>query len=132
MHMKSPRILRIKSMNNDRSDKYCVQIKLRRDMMSQNSDLYENKMALFDNGDPEEFLLFIRNFNMFLKKSGKLTARANIQYLCTLVCGKALRQFDTFSDEVGSTTPENLTSIILVFGGVHPKMSPTTSFSGMY
>ena len=32
--------------------------------MSQKSDLYEFKSALFDNGDPEEFLLFIRNFNM--------------------------------------------------------------------
>ena len=30
--------------------------------MSEKSYLYEFKMALFDNGDPEEFLLFISNF----------------------------------------------------------------------
>ena len=33
---------------------------------SENSELYEFKMALFDNGDPEEFLLFIRNLTLLL------------------------------------------------------------------
>ena len=35
-------------------------------------------MALFDNGDPEEFLLFVRNFQMTLKASGALAASAKI------------------------------------------------------
>ena len=41
---------------------------------------------------------------------------ANIKHLCKLVRGEALRQFDTLSAEVGSTTPENLTPIILGLG----------------
>ena len=84
--------------------------------MSEKSDLYEIKMALFDNGEPEELLLFICNFCMTLEASGTLKAGAKIQYLCTLVHGEALRQFETLSDYVGIAISETLTYIILVFG----------------
>ena len=73
-------------------------------------------MALFDNGEPEEFLLFISNFNMTIKVSGTLNSGANIQYLRTLVRGWALIRFGTFYAEVGSATPEHLSSIILGLG----------------
>ena len=73
-------------------------------------------MALYDNGDPEEFLLFIQNFNMALKASKTLKAGVNIQYLPTLVRGEALRQFDTSFSEVVSSSPENMTSNILGLG----------------
>ena len=53
---------------------------------------------------------------MNIESSGTLNSGANIQCFCTLVRGEELRQFYTFSDEVGSATPENLTSIILGFG----------------
>ena len=76
-------------------------------------DLYEFKMDLFDNGETEEFLLFIRNFQMTLKASGTLASGANILCLHTLVCGKALHHIDTLSDEMGSITSEHLKSIIL-------------------
>ena len=44
-------------------------------------------------------------------KSGTLDTGANIQYLCTLVRGEALRHFDSFSDDVERTetlTAENI------------------------
>ena len=74
------------------------------------------KMALFDNGDPEEFLLFIRNFNTTIDASEKFVASAKIQYFCMLVQGEELCQFETLSTEVGSTTSENLKSNILGLG----------------
>ena len=74
------------------------------------------KLALFDNGDPEVFLLFIRNFNTTIDASEKLVASAKIQYFCMLVHEEELYQFDTFSTEVGSTTSENLKSIISGLG----------------
>ena len=46
--------------------------------MSEKSDLYEFNLTLFDNGDPEEFLLFVRKFNMNLKASQMLQAGAKI------------------------------------------------------
>ena len=48
-----------KSKNDTKVEKYCVEIKLRRDPTSEKSDLYEFKMDLFDNGDLEEFLFFV-------------------------------------------------------------------------
>ena len=111
--MEPPPITLIKSKNYEKPDKYCVKIKLRRDTTSQKSDLYEFKMALFDNSEPEEFLLFVSNFSMNPEAPVTLADGVKIQYLPTLVCGELLLQFDTLSAEVGSTTPENFTSIIL-------------------
>ena len=84
--------------------------------MLENSDFYESKMDLFDNGDPEEFFLFISNLNMTLQASGTYAAAADIQYLCTLLSGESLRQFDILSAEVGINTSENLKSIIQGLG----------------
>ena len=54
-------------------------------------------MALFDNGNPDDFLLFICNFYMTLEASVTLKYGAKIKYLCTLVRGEELRQFDALS-----------------------------------
>ena len=62
--------------------------------------LYEYKIALFDNGEPEELFLFIHNFHMNLETSGTLTAGAKIQYICMLVRVKALSQLGKLSVEV--------------------------------
>ena len=45
VHMDPPPIPLIKSNNDDKSDKDSIKIKLRRDPMSENLDLYELKMA---------------------------------------------------------------------------------------
>ena len=116
MHVDPPEIPLIESKKNYKWDKDCVKIKVCRDLMSQKSDLYEFKMALFDNGEPEELLLFIRNFNMTLKASGTLVAIASIQYLRTLVRLEALNQFGMMSAEVGCTTLEKPKNIILGLG----------------
>ena len=52
IHMEPPPILIIKSKNDAKSDKDSVKIKLLRDLTSNVLDIYEFKMALFDNGDP--------------------------------------------------------------------------------
>ena len=49
VHAETPPITFIQDNNNDKLDKSFVKIKLRRDLTSENSDLYEFKMALFDN-----------------------------------------------------------------------------------
>ena len=100
VHVDQPLIPLIKSNNNDKPHKDFVKIKLGRDLTSETLDLYEIKTALFDNGNPEEFLLFVINFNMTLKVLGTLKAEAKIQYICMLVCGEALCQFVALSIEV--------------------------------
>ena len=73
-------------------------------------------MAPFDNGDPEEFLLLIRNFNMNIAASGTLETAAKVQYLHTLLRGEALRKFDLMSADVESTNPLTVEAIILGLG----------------
>ena len=67
------------------------------------SDLYESKMSLLDNVKPDDLLLFVCNFNTILAASGTLEVDAKFQYLCTLVRGEALHQFDLLSDYVEGT-----------------------------
>ena len=62
----------IKIKHNDKSEKDFLKLTLCRDPTSEMSDFYEFKIVLFDNGDPEEFLLFVRNFNMTLEVSGMM------------------------------------------------------------
>ena len=87
-----------------------------RDTTSEKSDFYDLKNDLFDTGDPEEFLLFTRNLQMTLEDLRTITANAKIKYLCTLLCGETLHQFDTLCDQVGSTTTTHLNRIILGLG----------------
>ena len=56
MHVEPPLIPLTKSKNDEKLDKDGVKIKLCRDPTSQNSDLYEFKVDLFDNNKPEEFV----------------------------------------------------------------------------
>ena len=85
VHVEPPPIPLIKSKNDEKSDKYCAEIKLRRDPTSENSYLYGFKFSLFDIGDPEGLLLFISNFNITPKASGTLVSGAKVQYVRTLV-----------------------------------------------
>ena len=50
MHVEPPPIPLIKSNNDEKLDKHCVKVILHRDLTSEKSDLYEFKIALFDNG----------------------------------------------------------------------------------
>ena len=106
--------------------------KLRRDMTPEKLYIYEFKRALFDNSDLEEFLLFIRNFNMTLEVSGTLLDGAKIQYLHTVVCREALLQLDTFSAEAGSTNPEYLMSIIICLDTYFPPVNVCLKKSVMH
>ena len=73
-------------------------------------------MALFEKGNPEEFLLFVWNLQMTLKDSGELATSTDVQYICTLLHVEALHQIDTLSIEVGSTNATHLNRIILGLG----------------
>ena len=60
-------------------------------------------MSLFGHGKPEEFLLFICNFNMTHVETGTQEMDTKNQYICTLVRGEVLRQFDLFSADMEHT-----------------------------
>ena len=107
-HVEPPLIPLIKETWNGKSDEDSVKLKFHRDPTSSTLDLYEFKMSLFDHGKPEDFLLSVRNFNMTLAETGTLEMDVNIHYLCTLVHGEALRQFDLLSADVKNTETLNV------------------------
>ena len=78
-------------MRNGKSDGYFVKIHLCRYPTSSTFGLYEFNMSFFYHDNPEEFLLFIWNFNMTLAETGALDMDAMIQYLFKIVRGGALR-----------------------------------------
>ena len=107
-HVETPLIPIIEVTYNGKSYWDIVKLKLRRDPTSRTSE------SLFENCDPEEFLLFVRNFNMTLAESDTLETGAKIQYIRALFHGEVLRHFDSLSDDVWST--ESLTVEYIIKG----------------
>ena len=81
-------------MRTGKSDEDYVKLKLRRDTISSTSGPYKFSISSFDDDNRKEYLLFVQNFNMTLAAIGTHETDAKIQYICTLVYGEALRQFD--------------------------------------
>ena len=90
-------------MSTGKSDENSVKLKLRGYPTSSTSDLYEFRMYLFDHGKLEEFILFVRNFQMNLSAIGTLETEAKAEYICTLFRGEALRQFESLSADMKNT-----------------------------
>ena len=108
MQVEPPSTLLIKVKHCDKSDKDFVKLKLRRYMTSAKSDLYELKMALFNNVEPEELFLFVCNFNMPLAASGTMGTDTKVQYICT----EAFCQFGSLSTDVEGTNILTVRNII--------------------
>ena len=107
-----------------KSDTDFVKMKFCRDPMPSTSDRYEIRMYFFDNCNPEEFLLFMRNFNTNLVASRTLETGTKVQYLCTLVRRDTLHQIDSFYTGVEITEP--LTTELTIKG--LPLYFPTVNF----
>ena len=108
MRVEPPPIPLKKGKNDTKSYKYCVRIKLRRYSTPKRSDLYDFKMALFENDEPEIICCLYGTFQMTLKESRTLATGANIQYICVILRGKALFQLERLSIDVVSITPAHL------------------------
>ena len=64
-----------------------MKLKLHRYPTSSTSNLYEFRMSLFYQSDPEEFISFVRNFQTTLAATGTLETEAKVRYLRRLVRG---------------------------------------------
>ena len=81
--------------------------------MSITLDLYEFRLYLIDHDKLEEFLLFVRNFEMNLAAMETLVTEVKVHYFCTLVRGEALRQFDLLSTDVENTDTSLIVDYLL-------------------
>ena len=116
-HVEPPPIPLVKETSTGKSYGDHVKLKLRKYPTSSTSELYGFRMYLFDHGKPEELLLFVRNSQMTLVATGPLETEAKFQYLCTLVRGEALRQFDILSADAKNTEPP--LDLLSFFGSGH-------------
>ena len=103
-----------------------MKIKLHGNPESEKSYMYELKIDFFDNGNPEYFLFLVQNFNKVLEILGTLAANNKLQYLCTLLSGKALWDFYTLWLQIGSMTVTCLNQVVL---GVCTYFSSVSAFS---
>ena len=78
--------------------------------------MFGSKISLFYNGEPKEFLLFVKTIIMKLDDSGMFVANAKVQYLCTILSGEALWWFNTLFGQLGSTTITHLNRVVLGLG----------------
>ena len=98
----------MREISTDKSDEDNVELKRCKDPTYSTSEIYELRISLFDHDKQEECLLFVCNFNMTLVARGMQVMYVNVRYLCTIVCGVALRNFDLFSVDVENIdTPLN-------------------------
>ena len=78
--------------------------------------MYEFKMALFSNGETEEFLLFVHNLKMKINASGNIVDNINLWYLSIILTGEVIHQFDTLCARFGSTNMAHLKQVIFSLG----------------
>ena len=86
-HVDLPTIPLVKETPTVKSDGYYVKIELRRYPTASTSDIYKFRISLAAHGKPEEFLLFVKNFQKTLLATKTLETEAKVQYFCTLVRG---------------------------------------------
>ena len=88
----------------------------RKNPTSATSDIYRYKMALFENGQLDEFLLFVQYLQNTIDTIRVKLAAENIQYMRKLLCEKGLCEFETPSGTTSFTTNVNQNQIILGLG----------------
>ena len=69
-------------------------------------------MSTFDDCQPEEFLSLLRNFKITTDGTGTTTTSVRINYLRTMLCGQALREFDELQIQYGVSTNNHLKLIM--------------------
>ena len=124
IHLETTPIALIKGKDDTKAEKDRVKTELSRYPTSEKLYMYEFKIDFFDNGKPEDFLLLlVHNYNMSLNAPGTVSENPKLQYLCNLLHGEALCQFDTFCDQVESMTMAHLNRVILGLGNYSPPVN---------
>ena len=76
---------------------------MRRNPSQATSEKYNMNMSTFDNGQPEEFLVLLRNFKIAIDRTSMTMPTGRINYLCTMLREKSLREFDEISLQENTT-----------------------------
>ena len=58
------------------------------------AETYEFMMATFEHIQPEELLMLLNNLKTAVDGTGTVTVAGKINYLCKILCGEALQEFN--------------------------------------
>ena len=87
---------------------HIIKVKMRRNTSSAASEMYNVNMNTFDDGQPEEFLSLLRKFKIATDVTRTTTPYGQINYLRTMLRGKALQEFDERKSQYGGETNTHL------------------------
>ena len=82
------------------------------------SETYELKIATFENGQPEELFVLMKNFKTAIDRTGTMLESVKISYLRNLLRGEALQEFYGLSIQNTGTKQLHLKFIQEVLYGV--------------
>ena len=119
-HVEPSPILLIKKRSTGKSDGDYVKLNLCGDTTYSTSDLNEFKIPLFNYVETEDFILLMKNSQMTLAATEIIETEAKVLYICTLVRGEALRQFDLVSDDAKMQKPDCMWIIYLRVSMIPP------------
>ena len=85
-----------------------IRIKMHRGPESATSKTYELKVQTFKIFKSEEFLQMMKYFKTGIDGTGNTSASGKIQFLCTMLRGESLIEFEVIANQVGSTTNGHL------------------------
>ena len=88
-----------------------IKNKVCRNPVSAASENYKLKMATFDNGQPEKFLVLTRNSNIEINGTGTITVAGQINYLHMMLPGDYLWEFDKLASHNNLTMNSHLKHI---------------------
>ena len=70
---------------------HIINVKMRRNTSQAISETYNINMSTFDDGQPEEFLAQLKNFEIRIGGTGTTMPTGRIKYLCTMIHGQSPR-----------------------------------------
>ena len=73
---------------------YTLKVKMKRKSIPSASETYNMNISMFNDGQPDEFLALLNNFKIEIDGTGTTSPPGRINYLLTMLCGQALREFD--------------------------------------
>ena len=103
-----PPIPLIKLELDDERTIYIIKVKMRRNISLAASKTYNINMNTLDDGQPEEFLSLLKNFNNATDGTGATNSSGRINYLHMMLRGHSLKVFDELHSKYGSSTNNHL------------------------
>ena len=67
---------------------------MRINLATATSETYNINMSTFEDSQPEEFLVILKNFSIPIDATVSTSALERINYICTMLRGEYLIQFD--------------------------------------